>query len=64
MIVPKIIMILLIDNKNIINGFCFGILLFIIYLFFIKFDLYDIYYTQTTEKILNDKYNFYKIYLY
>lgn len=58
MIIPKIIMILLIDNKNPLYGFCFGLILFVIYLHFIKFDLYNIYYTQTTKKIMNDEYDF------
>jgi len=59
MIMPKIIMIILIDKNNVLNGFYFGIILFIIYLYFINYDLYDIYYTQTTEKILNETFKFY-----
>lgn len=58
MILPKIIMVLLINNENPLNGFIFGILLFVIYLYFINFDLYNIYYTQTTEKILNNEFDF------
>lgn len=61
MIVPKIIMVLLINNKDPSNGFYFGLILFMIYLYFIKFDLYNIYYTQTTEKILNNEFDFFKI---
>ena len=49
MIFPKIIMVLLIDDKEPFIGFSFGLILFIIYL--IDYDLYNIYYTQTTEKI-------------
>ena len=58
MILPKIIMVSLINNENPLNGFIFGILLFVIYLYFINFDLYNIYYTQTTEKILNNEFDF------
>lgn len=62
MIVPKIVMILLINNKEPLSGFIFGTSLFIIYLYLIKFDLYDVYFTQTTEKILNDEFDFFKYY--
>lgn len=59
MIVPKLIMVSLINNYNPISGFIFGSLLFLIYLYLINFDLYNIYYTQTTEKLLNDEFNFF-----
>jgi len=62
MIVPKIIMILLIDNKEPLSGFIFGTSLFMIYLYLINFDLYDVYFTQTTEKILNNEFEFFKYY--
>lgn len=62
MILPKIIMVLLINNENPFTGFIFGILLFIIYLYFINFDLYNIYYTQTTEKILNNEFDFFRLF--
>jgi len=57
--VPKLIMVSLINNNNSIEGFMFGSLLFMIYLYLIDFDLYNIYYTQTTEKILNNNFDFY-----
>lgn len=62
MILSKIIMVLLINGENPFNGFIFGILLFMIYLYFINFDLYNIYYTQTTEKILNDEFDFFRLF--
>lgn len=62
MVLPKIIMVLLINKENPFTGFIFGILLFVIYLYFINFDLYNVYYTQTTEKILNDEFDFFKFF--
>jgi len=59
MIIPKIMIILLVDNKNPLYGFYFGLILFIIYLYFIDFDLYNIYYIQTTKKIMKDNYDFF-----
>lgn len=59
MTVPKLIMVSLINSINLIEGFMFGSLLFMIYFYLIDFDLYNIYYTQTTEKILNNNFNFY-----
>lgn len=61
-IVPKIIMVLLINKKEPLEGFYFGLILFFIYLYFINFDLYNIYYTQTTEKILNNEFDFYRLF--
>lgn len=62
MILPKIIMVSLINNENPFTGFIFGILLFIIYLYFINFDFYNVYYTQTTEKILNNEFDFFRLF--
>ena len=59
MTVPKLIMVSLINSINLIEGFMFGSLLFMIYFYLIDFDLYNIYYTQTTEKILNNNFDFY-----
>jgi hypothetical protein len=50
---PKILFILLINNNNPIQGFIFGLILFIIYLFIINFNLYNIYYTNTIIPLLN-----------
>ena len=51
---PKLLLLLIIDNKNIFKGFIFYSSLFIIYLILINFDLYNIYYTNTTLKIINN----------
>lgn len=59
MTLPKIIMIILIDGNNSFIGFLFGLLLFMIYLYFINFDLYKIYFTEMTAKILKDKFEFF-----
>lgn len=49
---PKLFFILLINNNNPIQGFIFGLILFIIYLFIINFNLYNIYYTKTILPLL------------
>jgi hypothetical protein len=51
---PKLLLLLIIDHKNIFKGFIFYSSLFIIYLILINFDLYNIYYTNTTLKIINN----------
>ena len=51
---PKLLLLLIIDHKNIFKGFIFYSSLFIVYLFIINFDLYYVYYTNTTLKILNN----------
>ena len=55
---PKLLLLLIIDKKNLFNGFLFYSTLFIIYLFLINFNLYDIYYTNTTLKIINNQFSF------
>jgi hypothetical protein len=52
---PKIVLLLLLDNKNLLKGFIFYSLLFCIYLIYFN-DLYDIYYNKTIIKLLNDDY--------
>ena len=54
---PKLLLLLIIDNKNIFKGFIFYSSLFIIYLILINFDLYNIYYTNTTLKIINNTFS-------
>jgi hypothetical protein len=51
---PKLLLLLIIDHKNIFKGLIFYSSLFIVYLFIINFDLYYVYYTNTTLKILNN----------
>ena len=55
---PKLLLLLIIDKKNLVKGFIFYSTLFIIYLFLINFNLYDIYYTNTTLKIINNEFSF------
>ena len=55
---PKILLLLIINNKDLVKGFIFYSTLFIIYLLFINFNLYDIYYTNTTLKIINNEFSF------
>jgi membrane-associated HD superfamily phosphohydrolase len=55
---PKLLLLLIINKKNLFNGFIFYSTLFIIYLFLINFNLYDIYYTNTTLKIINNDFSF------
>ena len=50
---PKLILLCLIDNKNINNGFIIGTVLFIYYLILIDFDIKNIYYDQTIKKIID-----------
>ena len=54
---PKLLLLLIIDHKNIFKGFIFYSSLFIIYLILINFDLYNIYYTNTTLKIINNTFS-------
>jgi hypothetical protein len=51
---PKLLLLLIIDHKNIFKGFIFYSSLFIVYLILINFDLYYVYYTNTTLKIINN----------
>ena len=51
---PKLLLLLIIDHKNIFKGLIFYSSLFIVYLFIINFDLYYVYYTNTTLRILNN----------
>lgn len=51
---PKILLLLIIDHKNMFKGFIFYSSLFIVYLIIINFDLYYVYYTNTTLKIINN----------
>ena len=53
---PKLILLLLIDTKDLYKGFLFYTTLFIIYLMFINYDLYYIYYTNTALKIINNEF--------
>jgi len=53
---PKLLLLLIIDHKNIFKGFIFYSSLFIVYLILINFDLYYVYYTNTTLKIINNNF--------
>lgn len=53
---PKLILLCLIDNKNICNGFIIGTVLFIYYLIIIDFNIKNIYYDQTIKKIIDSKF--------
>lgn len=53
---PKLFLLLIIDHKNLFKGFIFYSSLFIVYLILINFDLYYIYYTNTTMKIINNNF--------
>jgi hypothetical protein len=53
---PKLLLLLIINKKNMFKGFIFYSILFIIYLILINFNLYDIYYTKTISKIINNQY--------
>jgi hypothetical protein len=55
---PKLLLLLIIDKKNLVKGLIFYSTLFIIYLILINFNLYDIYYTNTTLKIINNDFSF------
>jgi hypothetical protein len=50
---PKLILLCLIDRKNICDGFIIGTILCIFYLIIIDFDVMDIYYNQTIKKIID-----------
>ena len=53
---PKLILLCLIDNKNICNGFMIGTVLFIYYLIIIDFNIKDIYYDQTIKKLIDSNF--------
>lgn len=53
---PKLFLLLIIDHKNLFKGFIFYSSLFIVYLILINFDLYYVYYTNTTMKIINNNF--------
>ena len=53
---PKLLLIFIIDNKNIFEGFIFYSAIFIIYLIIIDFNLYHIYYNQIIRKILDNQF--------
>jgi hypothetical protein len=52
---PKLILLCLIDNKNISNGFIIGVVFCIYYLILIDFNVKNIYYDQTIKKIIHSK---------
>lgn len=52
---PKLLLLLLIDHKNLLKGFIFYTIIFLIYLIFYN-NLYDIYYTKTILKMLNNEF--------
>jgi hypothetical protein len=53
---PKLILLCLIDYKNICNGFIIGIVFLIYYLIMIDFNIKDIYYNRTIKKIIDSKF--------
>lgn len=53
---PKLFFIYSLDKNNLCEGLNFGTLCFILYLFLIDFDLYNIYYTQTVAKLLKNNF--------
>jgi hypothetical protein len=53
---PKLILLCLIDNKNIYEGFIIGIVFLIYYLIMIDFNIKDIYYDKTIKKIMDSKF--------
>jgi len=53
---PKLLFIILLNNNNPFQGFIFGLFWFIIYLFIINFNLYNVYYTNTITAIINNKF--------
>ena len=53
---PKLILLCLIDNKNICNGFMIGTVLLIYYLIIIDFNIKDIYYDQTIKKLIDSNF--------
>ena len=50
---PKLLLLLLIDRKNLFNGFIFYTIMMLIYLIFFH-NIYDIYYNKTVLKLLNN----------
>jgi hypothetical protein len=53
---PKLLLIFIIDNKNIFEGFIFYSAIFIIYLIIIDYNLYHIYYNKVIHKIINNQF--------
>jgi len=53
---PKLILLCLIDNKNICNGFITGTIFFIYYLIIIDFNIKNIYYDKTIKKLIDSKF--------
>ena len=53
---PKLLLIFIIDNINIFEGFIFYSAIFIIYLIIIDFNLYHIYYNLVIRKILDNQF--------
>jgi hypothetical protein len=52
---PKTILLLIIDKKNLLTGFIFYSILGFVYLMIFN-DIYDIYYTKTIAKLLKNEY--------
>ena len=53
---PKLILLCLIDNKNICDGFVIGTIFFIFYLIIIDFNIKNIYYDKTIKKIIDSNF--------
>ena len=53
---PRLILLCLIDNKNIYEGFIIGIVFLIYYLIMIDFNIKDIYYDKTIKKIIDSNF--------
>jgi hypothetical protein len=54
---PKLLLLFIIDHKNIFNGFIFYSSLCIIYLILIDFNVFDIYYNKTILKVINNDFS-------
>ena len=52
---PKLILLCLIDNKNIYDGFIIGTVFFILYLIIIDFNIKYIYYDNCVVKLINSE---------
>jgi len=66
-LLPKLIMILLLDNKNILEGFYISIIIFCIYLFYIyccETNMYELYYINSYYKLINSDLSNHKIIKY
>ena len=66
-LLPKLIMILLLDNKNILEGFYISIIIFSIYLFYIyccETNMYELYYINSYYKLINSDLSNHKIIKY